>query len=131
MPGQVIELPSKVTVGISKFDFVVIFGYSQKKLFFKTFVEVVDAITEYFIKRKVTSCLSDLKAVTDATKSVKEEVLKELTPAVLERLDTLAKENENLKVVLKKEHYYRTKLEKMAGSIHAEAQDQAVSEALK
>lgn len=112
MPSPVIELPSKVTVAVSGKTFMVTYGYSGARHYFDNLDLACQDIVDYFIKRKVTSCFTDLKSIIAAVKDAQAQVTKELVFANIKRLEQMALQVEHLKDALKREHHYRVKASK-------------------
>lgn len=103
----VFELPSKVTVSLSRRKFLVRYGYSDRVMYFATIDDCVRDIIDYYIARKVSSVMTDLKSIIQAVNSVKEEVIKDIS-VVNKALEDAVAQREDLFLLLSRENHYRT-----------------------
>lgn len=101
------------------------YGYSRTTRHFRDFKGVIDDILTYYINRKVSSVMPDLKSIKGVIDSALAEAmkdLKDLAPA----FEKLSVELHDMKTMLGREHHYRT-LKKDPPAQHARMVEQALA----
>lgn len=101
-----LTLPSKVTVGYSRRQFVVRFGYSDQVQYHPRLEDAARALVTYYIDRKVTSVMPDLQSVISGVEAARNEVVKDLQEALV-KAEARAVTVEEFRLALSRENHYR------------------------